>query len=193
MSYVLYGSKTSPFVRRIRMQMEGIPYDFKEMNIFEGQDAIELNKINPINQIPVLKDGESVIWDSRQIFNYLNTRHRFQNMDWQDENTLTAIDGMMQAGVNILMLKRSGIDVKEPYMYIVRQKDRIESVLDYLKPFITHHALNTWDFHTMSLYCFLDWAKFREIASFDHRHECQALVEKYRNQAIVQQTEIPRG
>lgn len=192
MGYVLYGSKTSPFVRRIRVMLESIPYDFRELNIFEGQDAVDLNKINPINQIPVLVDGENTIWDSRVIFNYLNSIHRFQNIDWKDENLLTAIDGAMSAAVSLLMLKRSGINTQEPYMYIVRQKDRIESILDYLKPYITNEAMKEWNFHTISLYCFLDWALFRDLIKIDHRPECLALLEKYKPKPILIDTQIPK-
>lgn len=192
MGYVLYGSKTSPFVRRIRILLDNIPYEFKELNIFEGQDAVDLNKINPINQVPVLVDGENTIWDSRQIFNYLNAIHRYQNMDWQDENILTAIEGAMAAGISLLLMKRSGINTNEPLMYVQRQKDRMESILDYLKPFIADHGLKNWDFHTISIYCFLDWALFRGIINIDKRPECQELLNMYKNKNIVTITEIPK-
>jgi glutathione S-transferase len=191
MGYVLYGSKTSPFVRRIRILLENIPYDFKEVNIFEGQDAVDLNKINPINQIPVLVDGNNTIWDSRQVFNYLNSLHRFQNMDWKDENLLTAIDGAMNAGVALLLMKRSGINVNEPLMYVQRQKERMESILDFLKPFIMDQGLKNWDFHTISIYCFLDWALFRGMINIEKRPECQAFLEKHKDRKIVTSTAIP--
>ena len=192
MGYVLYGSKTSPFVRRIRVLLENTAYDFKEMNIFEGQDAIDLNKINPINQIPVLVDGDNTIWDSRVIFNYLNSIHSFQKMSWKDENMLTAIDGAMSSAVSLLMLKRSGINTQEPYMYIVRQKDRIESILDFLRPYIAQEALEKWTFQTISLYCFLDWALYRDLIKIDHRPECRALLEKYQSKQILTETQIPK-
>ncbi len=191
MGYVLYGSKTSPFVRRIRILLENIPYEFKEVNIFEGQDAVDLNKINPINQIPVLVDGDNTIWDSRQVFNYLNSLHRFQNMDWQDENLLTAIDGAMNAGVALLLMKRSGIKTDEPLMYVQRQKERMESVLDFLKPFIMDQGLKSWDFHTISIYCFLDWALFRGMINIDTRPECLTFINKHKDRKIVASTAIP--
>ena len=191
MGYVLYGSRTSPFVRRIRILLENIPYDFKEVNIFEGQDAIDLNKINPINQIPVLVDGDNTIWDSRQVFNYLNSLHRFQNMDWKDENLLTAIDGAMNAGVALLLMKRSGININEPLMYVQRQKERMESILDFLKPLIMDQGLKSWNFHTISIYCFLDWALFRGMINIEKRPECQAFLETHKNRKIVTSTAIP--
>ncbi len=192
MGYQLYGSKTSPFVRRIRVLLENIPFDFKEMNIFETQDALELNRINPINQIPVLVDGENTIWDSRMIFNYLNTIHRFQNMDWQDENLLTAIDGAIGAGVSLLMMKRSGIPLDGSLMYVGRHQDRIESILNYLAPYLKEKELKEWNFHTISLYCFLDWAHFRDIISLDHRPEYQHFLQQHQPKSILTLTEIPK-
>ncbi len=192
MGYVLYGSKTSPFVRRIRIVLDELPYEFKEINLFEGQDAINLNKINPINQIPVLVDGANTIWDSRQIFNYLNAIHRFSNIDWMDENQLTALDGAMNSGVALHLMKRSGINIDEQIMYVVRQKDRIESILDYLKPYIENEALKNWNFHSISLYCFLDWAIFRGIIKIDQRPECQNFLDTYKNLPSVINTEITK-
>jgi glutathione S-transferase len=192
MDYTLYGSLTSPFVRRLRILLDETPYEFQELSIFETEDAIKLNKINPLNQVPVFKDGNNVIWDSRQIFNYLNSLHRFQNMDWNDENQLTAIDGAITSGVSLLLMKRSSINIDEQYMYVVRLKDKMQSVLDYLKPYIEGEALTNWNFHTISLYCFLDWATFRGILKLDNRPECQALLDKYKNLPIVVKTQIPK-
>jgi glutathione S-transferase len=192
MAYILYGSKTSPFVRRIRVLLEKTPYELKEMNIYEGQDSVDLNKLNPVNQIPVLIDGANTIWDSRQIFNYLNSLHRFQNMDWQDENLLTAIDGAMNAGVALFLMKRSGINIHEPFMYVQRQKERIDSVLDYLKPFMSGQGLENWDFHCISLYCFIDWASIRGIITLETRPDCQAFLNNHKNKNIISLTEIPK-
>lgn len=192
MAYTLIGSKTSPFVRRIRMLMENIPYDFKELNIFETEDSITLNKVNPVNQVPVLLDGEEPIWDSRQIFNYINMRYKLHNMQWKDENTLTAIEGAMNSAVSLLLMKRSSMNTDEPYMFVNRQKERIESVLDYLKPYIENQGLKEWTFITMTIYCFLDWAKFRNLASFDHRPECQQFLAHHSDKNIVKLTEIPK-
>lgn len=192
MDYTLYGSMTSPYVRKIRILLDQTPYEMKELNVFDTEDAIELSKINPINQVPVFKDGDRVIWDSRQIFNYLNSIHHYQNMDWNDENRLTAIQGAMSSGISLFMMKRSSINIDEQYMYVVRLKEKMESILDYLKPYIEGEALTNWNFHTISLYCFLDWASFRGIIKLDHRPECQALLEKYKNLPSVIKTQIPK-
>lgn len=193
MGYILYGSQTSPFVRRIRIAMENIPFEFKELNIFEAEDAKILKLINPINQVPVLVDGETKIWDSRQIFHYLNIMYNLQNMEWDDENLLTAIEGAMTAGVNLLLMKRSGIDTEQNVMFINRQKERIGSVLDFMKPQLQNELFQNWTFHSNSLYCFLDWAAFRGLIKLDSHPEYKTFMDTHSVRPIVQLTQIPQG
>lgn len=192
MTYTLYGSFTSPFTRRIRMIMESIPYEFEEIDVF-GRDKELLQTINPINQIPVLTHGDQKIWDSRQIFNYLTFFHEWEKMSWDQENRLTALESAMNAGVAVLLLKRSGIKLESNIMYLNRQLDRIESVLDYLQDYLTEDALKAWNFESMTLYSFLDWASFRGIIDLSRRPKCQKFLDTYAEKAIVKETQILRG
>lgn len=192
MAYVLIGSQTSPFVRRIRIVLENIPFDFKELNIFETEDAITLNKVNPINQVPVLLDGEQKVWDSRHIYNYLSQKHSLPKLSLDQENTLTALESAMNSAVTLLLMKRSGMNTDDSYMFINRQKERIESVLDYLTPYIKSDALKEWNFITISLYCFLDWGTFRGILNLEKRPECKALLDHYSQKDIIKNTAIPK-
>jgi glutathione S-transferase len=192
MSYILYGSKTSPYVRKLQILMEKLPYEFREVDIYDQHREL-FKQVNPIQQIPVLIDGDLTIWDSRQIFNYLNMRYRFQNIDWNDENLLSVIDGLLTAGVNLVLLRKSGLDISSSNMFFERQRDKIESILDYLRPYIKGSALQEWNFHSISLYCFLDWALFREIISLEHRPECRDFLNQHAERAIVKQTQLPKG
>ncbi|HNF99055.1 MAG TPA: glutathione S-transferase N-terminal domain-containing protein [Pseudomonadota bacterium] len=54
MTYRLLGSLTSPFVRRLRLYMADIPYEFEIVNYLEsGQDA-RLSAANPLKRIPIV-------------------------------------------------------------------------------------------------------------------------------------------
>jgi glutathione S-transferase len=172
--------------------MEHIPFDFKEINIYEKPGSEILKKINPINQIPVLVHGEKTIWDSRIIFNYLNEKHQLESMDWEDQNRLTAIDGALNAGVALLLMKRSNIDINQDFMIVNRHKERIESILDYLKPYVENEAMRGWNFNIMSIYSFLDWGLFREVLDLSHRPIYQKFMESHSNRPIVQSTQIPK-
>lgn len=192
MSYILIGSQTSPYVRRLRLLMENIPFEFKELNIFETEDALTLNKVNPINQVPVLLDNDQKIWDSRQIFNYLSLKHKLEQLNLEEQNLLTATESALNSGITLFLMKRSGMNIDEPFMYINRQKERIESVLDYLKPYIQNEGLKDWNFITMTLYCFLDWGTFRGILQLANRPECKLFLETHAHRNIVQKTQIPK-
>lgn len=188
MKYIVYGTTTSPFVRRIRLLLGEIPHELKEMNLHDEQEYIELNKINPLNQIPILKDGEKVIWDSRQIFNYLNSIHKFQEMSLDDENNLTVIDGMMSAGVTLMQLRRSGLAADSDFQLNFRSRARMESSLNYLKKFLASEKSSQWNFHTISLISFLEWAIFRDILSIKDYPECCSFLAQHSSNKLVQQT-----
>ncbi|MCE3012901.1 MAG: glutathione S-transferase family protein, partial [Proteobacteria bacterium] len=95
MHYTLVGSTTSPFVRRIRLAMETIPYDFKALNIYEGEGKSEINTINPANQIPCLLIDGKPLFDSRIILQYLNRHHGQEVLTLEQENTLSTIERMV--------------------------------------------------------------------------------------------------
>ena len=192
MAYTLYGSLTSPFVRRIRMLLNDIPFEMVEWNIYETDDGLKLNKINPVNQVPVFSDGDTTIWDSRQIFYYLNEKHHFYNHSWDQENMLTAIEGATSSAITLFLMKRSGMSITEPFMFVNRQKDRIESVFTYLKPFLGSPILKDWNFHSMTLYSFLDWAQFRGIITLDQHPELKDFLNHHKDQPHVKNTEIPK-
>lgn len=192
MSYTLYGSQTSPFVRRIRMLMENIPFELNELSVFEQKDVEALNKINPLNQVPALKDDEKVIWDSRHIFNYLNLKHSLYELNWEQENLLAAVEGMIDSGVALLLMKRSGINIDEPIMYVERQKNRTDSVLHYLKPMLNTTQFKNWNFVSMTLYSFIDWASFRNIINLEKWPEYNTFLSLHADRPIIKKTAIPK-
>jgi glutathione S-transferase len=192
MKYTLIGSYPSPFVRRIRLAMELIPYEFKPINIYEKEGGEELKKVNPIHQIPVLLAGEQKIWDSRVIFNYLNVIHRLENLDWEDENNLSAISSAMDAGVALLMMKRSGIDTNQDLMLVKRHRERIDSILHYFTPYVQGKGLEEWRFLTMSIYSFMDWAGFRAVLELNHYPAYKRFLETHAERDVVKLTQIPK-
>ena len=60
----LYGSTSSPFVRRLRLLLAERPHEFISLNIFESADRERLIALNPTRKVPMLADGEQVVFDS---------------------------------------------------------------------------------------------------------------------------------
>ena len=94
----LYGSHTSPFVRKLRLLLwENKDLEFIAINYLEENDGKLLKDINPLNQIPLLIDGEQKVYDSRIIFNYLTNKMKLPALNIEDENRLSAIDTAMSS------------------------------------------------------------------------------------------------
>ena len=67
MSMTLYGSLTSPYVRRVRILLENIDYEFKNTNVYDDTQRAEFSAISPLRKLPVLVDGDTPIFDSAAI------------------------------------------------------------------------------------------------------------------------------
>ncbi len=161
MTYTLVGSSTSPFVRRIRLALESIPYEFKQLNIYEGEGKSEINAINPANQIPCLLIKDKPLYDSRIILQYLNREHIKEPLSIEQENILSTIERMVDAGVGIFMFRKSNLKLDN--FYGERLQARIESVMNWVMPFMKSPEAHKWNSVTQMLYSALDWMRFRDI------------------------------
>jgi glutathione S-transferase len=184
----LLGSVTSPYVRRTRMLMENIDYEFVHLNIFEESDREVLRKHSPILKIPVLVNGDEKIFDSRQIFRYLCEAGIHPRLDWEQENALSIIDGAGDSLISLYMLKRSNIDYPDDALVIKSNVERIELSLDWLDEAFARNYFNTWDYLTMSLYSLLAWGKFRNLVNLDNYKHFNDLIAKYADEPIVLDT-----
>jgi hypothetical protein len=77
-------------------------------------------------------------------------------------------------------------------MYVQRQKDRIESVLDYLRPYLSDRGTKEWNFASMTLYAFLDWGLYRQMINIDARPECKKILEVHSQRPAVIATALPK-
>uniref|UniRef100_A0A7N1A856 glutathione transferase n=1 Tax=Kalanchoe fedtschenkoi TaxID=63787 RepID=A0A7N1A856_KALFE len=61
---------------RIALNLKGIKYDYKTVNLSKGENfSPEFSKLNPINFVPVLVDGDTAISDSFAIMMYLEEKY----------------------------------------------------------------------------------------------------------------------
>lgn len=160
----LYGSQSSPFVRRLRLLLAGQTYEFISMNIFESADREKLIKLNPARKVPMLQDGEQVIFDSGVIYRYLCAKFGFTPLSWDEENTLTLINAVNDSLVEILLCQRSGFDTNDNKLFFNLQRERTDAVLKVLEQKMQAGEFLQWNYLAMSLFALLDWAKFRNLA-----------------------------
>ncbi len=196
-SLTLIGSTTSPYVRKLRIYMHynQIPFEFKSINYMTAEDGAFLKELNPINKIPVLLIDQKPLFDSRIIYQYLNRdlviKNQTESDSIDDENALSMIDGFLETAVNLFSLRRAGIDIlNSGNSYIEKQVARLDLILNNLIPWTESAKAQNWNFHTMSLYCSLEWGNFREMIVLTNYPELQTFVEKFSNSEYVVETKI---
>jgi glutathione S-transferase len=188
----LFGSTTSPFVRRIRLLLAHREYEFINMDIFSAEAREALTAQNPAQKIPYLEDGEQVIYDSRIIYQYLTAKLELAPISWQQQNTLTLVDAANDSLVQLLLLSRSGFNLDDDKMYFSLQKGRVREVLAALDKAVAAGEFNEWHYPSICLYCLIDWLMFRELYDLTAFNHLNQFWQQAKHQPLVQATD-PRN
>lgn len=163
----LYGSQTSPYVRRIRLLLASTPHEFINLNIFAGTDRETLAAINPALRIPMLDDNGQLIFDSGVIYRYLAPKLGLAPLSWYQENQLTVINAVNDSLVMLLQCSRSGFDTNDDKLFFNLQRERVATSLFVLEQQATNGEFANWDYVAMALYSLTDWTLFRELMELD--------------------------
>lgn len=192
----LYGSVTSPYVRRLRMLFAceshaHLNYDFVAVNIF-GEEREALKKLNPTLKIPMFEDTSNkqapVLLDSNIIFEYLQEKVGAKAMTWAEKNDLALINSANDALVNLMILTRSKVDVKEDKLYFNIQRERCETTFSYFNEKLAAGELKGWDYISISLLVLIEWATFRQLFDFSKFEALLSFVEQNQDKPGVKET-----
>lgn len=168
----LFGSFTSPYVRRIRILcLElGIPFEMFDTMTEVGQK--ELREKNPLWKVPYAEVDGKKIWDSHTITDYIfetkgfgNFREKNHKEKWEEANLLTAIDQCLDNAILLFYLHKEGIG-SDAAPYLTKNSLRVSSILNYVKSKLNGHSffsdgkLGTSE---LALYTTLDWMLFRSV------------------------------
>ena len=166
----LVGSKTSPYVRKVRVILaeRSLPFEFIEESAWTADTTVP--RYNPLNKVPalVMDDGES-IYDSRAICEYLNSisgggllpadpaaRARVR----RDESLG---DGIADAGITAFLERKREAARQDP-AWIARQLDKIGAAMSALdrslggRQYLGGAAPNMAD---IACACALFWSELR--------------------------------
>jgi len=144
----LYGSLTSPFVRKIRaiLAEKKIAYEFVLEDVWAADAYI--NAINPLGKVPcLLLDNGKAIYDSKVISEALEKLHPIPALMPSDTasliemRTLEALaDGMMEAAVNIFLEKKFHTEAECSISWQHRQEKKIALSCQALESLIAKSA-----------------------------------------------------
>jgi len=167
----LYGTTTSPFVRRVRVVAEEVgrvePIEMIDTATEAGQAA--LREVSPIRKVPVAVVDGRTLFDSRVIIDWLTTTRGWGELApprdvWHEHNLVNAIDSALDSVIQVFYLKRDGVAV-EGTAFEKRQFERTDAILAWLA---TQLASDRRGFGAgfglaeLSLVCALDWMDFRQ-------------------------------
>ncbi len=169
----LYGSQTSPYVRRLRLLLADNTVEFIQLNILEQTDRETLCAMNPTLRIPMLLDDGQIIFDSGVIYRYLAAKMAIPVLSWYQENQLTVINAVNDSLVMLYQCSRSGLDTNEDKLFYNLQRERIATSLFVLEQQAANAEFAHWTYPAMALYSLVDWVAFRELLELD---DCPALL-----------------
>ena len=199
----IIGSETSPFVRMIRMVAEelGAPYDL-ELTSFFAKNTTEQERLvldnNPLMKVPIVRRGESVIFETRVIVAYL-LKHFESKGDYRsnfpksfdEENVVSTILGIVEAGVLSFILKGTHPEIKADEGYLARSKERMKSGLEWLNAQET--LGESFGVPETLLVCALDWFKKRNVIEWSNYNHLVGIHARYQDRDSVINTRIPEN
>ena len=163
----LFGSATSPYVRRVRIVADalGLTYGFTDVFTDAGQAA--MRKVTPLWKVPAVELDGKVLWDSQAILDALVRRHGWGPLrpmtdpEWET-NLILAVNGALDASVNVFYLRREGVDV-DAVPYLVKQRQRVDSAMAWVADQLrgTSFVDGRPGFAEIVLFTTLDWMRFR--------------------------------
>lgn len=164
----LYGTTTSPFVRRVRVVAAEVGAAVELINTAHDDGQAELRRLSPIWKVPVAEVGGRVIYDSRVIIDWLTTFHGWGALRppadrWREANLVNAIDGALESAIQLFYLRREGVDAMA-LPFGQRQVDRIASIFGWVAQELGHGGFGDGlGLPEVSLVCTLDWLDFRDV------------------------------
>lgn len=166
----LYGTTTSPYVRRVRVVAHELGIDVDLINTFDDDGQTRMRAVNPVWKVPTATVGELSILDSSTICEYLvNQRgpgelERFNAENVHERNLMTVIDGALDSLINAFYLARDGVTA-EASSYAAKQKDRATNAMQWLEQWATGPWLSQVQklgLPEIAMVTTLEWMQFRE-------------------------------
>lgn len=184
----LYGTTTSPFVRRVRVVAAevGVPVELVNTATDEGQ--AQLRELTPIRKVPIaIVDGRQ-LFDSRVIIEWLVTTRGYGTLTpprdrWREHNVVNAIDAALDSVIQLFYLRRDGVAI-DGTPYAQRQLERTDAIVAWLAQQLAAPGdtfIGNFGLAELSTICALDWMDFRKAYATERAAGLAALRATWRD------------
>lgn len=197
----LYGSLTSPYVRRVRYVLQDLGLPFTLVDVFTDEGQARLRAKNPLWKVPTLDTGAVVLWDSDVILDELIAEHGLGTLRPETDGSRVSeallratVDELLGTLIKLFYLRKDGVDTAQ-VPYLAKDEARARSTLAWIEGQL-HGAFCTdvEDFgrSELALYSALDWIDFRNVASLDETPGLRAFLHAHRDRPLLAATAPPR-
>ena len=159
----LFGTTTSPFVRRVRVVAAEVGEPVELVNTATDTGMAQLRDVSPIRKVPVAIIDTRLLYDSRVIIDWLVTTRGYREIEaprdrWREQNLLNAIDAALDSVIQLFYLRRDGV-VVDGTPYAQRQLERADAIFAWLARELRPAAFALPE---ITVACALDWMDFRQ-------------------------------
>ncbi len=164
----LYGTTTSPFVRRVRIVAAELGEPIERIDTATDAGQAALREVSPIRKVPVAIVEGAPLFDSLAIIDELFAQHGrgpiVERPGRVERNLLHAIDAALDATIQLFYLRRDGIAI-DGTPYAERQLARADAIFDWLANQLNEDGGGFGrglGLAEISLVCAIDWMEFRD-------------------------------
>src|SRR5512132_2804482 len=102
----LYGTTTSPFVRRVRVAAAEVGEPIDRIDTAQDAGQAQLREVSPIRKVPVAVIDGRTLYDSRVIVEWLVTTRGWHGLapardHWHEQNLVNAVDAALDAVIQL--------------------------------------------------------------------------------------------
>jgi glutathione S-transferase len=164
----LFGTTTSPFVRRVRVVADETHQAIELINTATDAGQAQLREVSPIRKVPVAVMDGRTLFDSHVIIEWIIATRGWHDLapprdPWRDHNIVNAIDSAADAVIQLFYLRRDGVAV-DGSSYATRQIERADAIFAWLATQVVDGRSfgTSFGLAELALITTLDWMDFRK-------------------------------
>jgi glutathione S-transferase len=167
----LFGTTTSPFVRRVRVVADETGQVIELINTATDVGQAKLREVAPIRKVPVAVMDGRTLFDSHVIIDWIFATRGWHDMapprdPWIQHNIVNAIDAAIDAAIQLFYLRRDGVAV-DGSPYELRQVERVDAIFAWLATQVEGGRTlrgggGGFGLAELALVSALDWMDFRK-------------------------------
>jgi glutathione S-transferase len=192
---VLHGTRTSPFVRRVRIVAHELGLDVELVDSSTDAGQAALRQVSPVWKLPAaVIDGE-VVLDSHHIIDTLIERHGHGSLRprsdlGRERNLEVVVDGALDAAINAFYLMQGGLQPDQS-AYLDKQLRRVDHALLYIAGQLRGAGFTDpagLGLAELALVTTLDWMRFRDTWPVDAHPALVAFLAHWADRPALRET-----